>query len=228
MRLHHFPASTTCRPILLLAEEASLPLERREVDLIAGEHLTARFALVNPNRAVPVLEDGGFVLTECSAILKYLAELHRLPCYPSEPRARASVNALMDWFNTGFLREFAYGVVYPQVLPHLAWPQPAMGAVALTRAEREVARFLRVLDGSWLAHGRGPYLGGEAPNLADIMGACYASLGELVGFDFYPWPRVHAWLAAMRARRSWAPANAAFDAWRASVHGSQHVRDLAA
>jgi glutathione S-transferase len=228
MRLHHSPASTVCRPILLLAQEASLTLERREVDLLAGEHLTERFAALNPNRAVPVLEGDGFVLTECSAILKYLAELHRLPCYPSEPRARATVNALMDWFNTGFMRQFAYGLVYPQVLPHLAWQHPAMAAVALTRSEREVTRLLNVLDSSWLAHGRGPYLGGEAPDLADIMGACCVSLGELIGFDFYPWPRVHAWLGAMRARPSWAPANVAFHAWSEELRAARRPHDLAA
>jgi len=39
-----------------------------------GEHYQPEYVAINPNRMVPVLEDGDFRLTESSAILKYLAE----------------------------------------------------------------------------------------------------------------------------------------------------------
>jgi len=42
---------------------------------MAGEQYQPAFTTINPNSAVPVLEDGTFRLTECSAILKYLADL---------------------------------------------------------------------------------------------------------------------------------------------------------
>ena len=32
-------------------------------------------------------------------------------------RTRARVNELMDWFNTGFYREYGYHLVYPQLFP---------------------------------------------------------------------------------------------------------------
>lgn len=214
MKLHCHPASTTCRPIMLLAAEDAIPLEMEVVDLFVGEQHSERFAAISPNRAVSVLDDGEFRLTECSAILKYLAERTGSAAYPSEARERARINALMDWFNTGFYREFGYGLVYPQVLPHHAWPDRATEAVALRRAEEEARRFLDVLDGHWLAGGN-PYLGGAVPNLADYMGAAYATIGELVEFDFASWPRVTRWLKAMKERPSWAPANVAFEGWRA-------------
>ena len=212
MKLHYHPASTTCRPIMLLAAEEAIPLELEVVDLFTGGHRSERFAAVNPNCAVPVLEDDGFRLTESSAILKYLAERAGSAAYPAEPRARAGVNALMDWFNTGFYRDFGYGFVYPQVMPDYAWPAPAMQAAGLRRAEAGARRFLAVLDGHWLA-GEAPYLGGAAPCLADYLGAAYTTIGELVDFDFAPWPHVVRWLDAMKARPSWAPANAAFQGW---------------
>ena len=67
---------------------------------------------------MPVLEDGDFRLTESSAILKYLADKIDSPAYPKDLRKRARVNEMMDWLNTGFYRDFGYGLVYPQIFPH--------------------------------------------------------------------------------------------------------------
>jgi glutathione S-transferase len=212
MKLYAHPASTTCRPILLFAAESGITLDVAFVDLFAGDQRSPGFAAINPNGAVPVLEDGSFRLTECSAILKYLVERAGSSAYPAEPQARARVNALMDWFNTDFYRAFGYGLVYPQVLPEHAWPDARMQEIALARAEAEVRRRLDVLD-HHLLDVEAPYLGGAAPSLADWLGAAYVTIGELIDFDLARWPRVQRWLAAMKARPSWASAGGAFEEW---------------
>ncbi len=212
--LHYFPGSTTCRPIQMLAAEAGIPLELRPVDLMSGAHLTEDYARINPSRQVPVLEEeDGFRLTESSAILKYLAEKAHSPAYPAEPRARARVNALMDWFNTGFYRDLGYGAVYPQIMAHMGWEDAAVQQAVLARSARKAAGHLRVLNDRLLGED-GPYLGGAEPNLADFLGVAYATIGEMVGLDYSPYPRVVRWIAAMRARPCWADANAAFEGWR--------------
>jgi glutathione S-transferase len=211
MKLYGHPISTTTRPILLFAAEARIPLDLVTIDLFAGDHLSPGFAAINPNRAVPVLEDGAFRLTESSAILKYLAERAGSPAYPAEPQARARVNALMDWFNTGFYRAFGYGLIYPQVLPDYAWPTAEMQAVSLARAETDSRRWFDVLDRHWL--GVETYLGGTAPSLADYMGAVHVTNGELIAFDLAPWPRILRWVEAMKALPSWASVHAAFAGW---------------
>ena len=63
----------------------------------------------------------------------------------------------------------------------------------------------------------GPYLGGAEPNLADFLGVAYVTIGEMLAFDFTRYPRVQRWIAAMRARPSWAKANGGFEGWRDAV-----------
>lgn len=71
--------------------------------------------LAGPHLSVFPLEHGSFRLTECSAILKYLADKAGAAQYPKDLQARARVNERMDWVNTQLARELCYGVVYPQI-----------------------------------------------------------------------------------------------------------------
>src|SRR5215467_10648289 len=108
MKIYYHPASTTSRPLMLFAAESGLKIDFQVVDLFTGEHYQPPYAGMNPNRLVPMLEDGDFRLTESSAILKYLAEKIGSPAYPKDLKARAKVNEMMDWVNTQVCREFAY------------------------------------------------------------------------------------------------------------------------
>jgi glutathione S-transferase len=101
MKLYADPISTTCRPVLLLAAESGAPLEINFVDLFKGAQMQPGYGAVNPSRQVPVLDDDGFLLSESSAILKYVADKIGSPAYPKDLKKRARVNELMDWFNTG-------------------------------------------------------------------------------------------------------------------------------
>src|SRR5689334_15491763 len=74
MKLYYHPVSTTSRPVWLFVVENGIDCELQVVDLMKGEHHQPPYVSKNPNRLVPMLEDGDFRLTESSAILKYLAE----------------------------------------------------------------------------------------------------------------------------------------------------------
>lgn len=212
MKLYFFDGSTTCRPIVMLAHEAGVPLELVPVNLFAGEQMQPDYLAKNPNGKVPLLDDNGFLLTESSAILKYIAEVSGSPAYPSDPQGRARVNSQMDWFNTGFYRCFGYGVVYPAVMPHLAYPADVQATVT-GACRKEAQSLFRVLNDHMLTDA-GAYLGGEQPNLADFLGVAYTTIGEMIGEDFGDRRRVVRWIAAMKARPSWTVANRGFEAWR--------------
>src|ERR1700761_4727334 len=117
MKLHMNPVTTTSRPILLLLQDEAIPCDLQIVDLMAGEHKQEPYISLNPLGQIPTLEDGDLMLTESSAILKYIADKFDSTAYPKELKARAKVNEMMDWFNTSFSRNYCYGLVYAQIMP---------------------------------------------------------------------------------------------------------------
>lgn len=75
----------------MVLEEASLPYEMRDVDIVAGEHRGEEFLSMNPAGYIPALvTPEGNVLHEAAAIMLYLADLHHLhdlvPCVDSPER----------------------------------------------------------------------------------------------------------------------------------------------
>lgn len=208
MKLYYHPVSTVSRPVLMLIAEASIAVELEVVDLFSGAHLKPPFCDFNPSRQVPVLDDDGFVLTESSAILKYLAEKVGAPSYPKDLRQRARVNERMDWFNTGLYRDLGYGLIYPQCLPHHKRPDEKVQAAVLAWAKERSRGWLDVLDKHLI--GGNAFVCGESLTIADYLGAAYLTLGEVVHLDYAPWRNVTRWLDAMKARPSWKGVNEGF------------------
>jgi glutathione S-transferase len=209
MKLYYHPASTTCRPILLLVAAQEINIEYQLVDLFAGAQLKPDFLAINPNGAVPLLEDGEFRLAESSAILKYLAEKSNAPSYPTEARARARVNERMDWFNTGLYRDLGYGLVYPQVIDsYRKGDEPAQRAhLAWSRAKAK--HWLEILEN----HIIGPtnrFVCGNQLTLADFMGACYVTLGDVIRLNYAAYPNLLRWLGNVKALPYWAQVNEPF------------------
>jgi glutathione S-transferase len=214
-KLYYDPMSTVSRPIALFLAEHGLEVERVPVSLMDGEHQSDWYAAINPNRAVPALEEDGFVLTESATILRYLAGIADSPAYPADPRARARVDEALDWFNTGFYRDHGYGIVYPQVLPHYRIHETQRSALLGWHRARAELR-LQVLNNHMIGDD-GLWVAGEDYSIADMFGASLVTIGDLVDFDLTPWPNVCRWLTAVQARPAWRESNQAFAAWCAAM-----------
>jgi glutathione S-transferase len=215
MKIFIDPITTTSLPVLMFAAEHANPIQISMVRLLNGEHLTAEYGALNPNRCVPTLQDEDFVLTEASAILKYLADKLHSPTYPRELRARARVNQAMDWFNTGFYRDVGYGAVYPRLVPEHAFANPTTQADVLRRAEGRTAKWFSILNNSWL-RGSG-FLCGSDISIADYLGSSYVAITELVGLDLTPYSNVRRWMSAMQARPGWREVHGEWNAFCDSV-----------
>jgi len=218
MKIYYHPASTTSRPLMLFAEENGLDVEFKVVDLFTGEHVQPAFGEINPSHLVPVLEDGDFRLTESSAILKYLAEKSGSPAYPKELRQRAKVNEMMDWINTQLCRDFAYGLVYPQIFPAHKRPNDATQAQQLAWGKERAAGWMKVLDEKLLGPKKA-YLCGDAITIADYFGAAFVALGDAIGCDYSAYPNIKRWLGKMKSLKSWNRVNEVIDGYAASLKG---------
>jgi glutathione S-transferase len=222
MKLYMHPVSMTSRPVRLFIAENGLEVDEQLIDLMTGEHYQEPFATLNPNRLVPVLEDGDLRLTESSAILKYLADKIDSPLYPKDLRARAKVNEMMDWFNTNFYRDFGYGLAYPQLFPHHKRADAAMQQATVEWGRERAAIWLQVLNDHWLGDGR-PYLTGDKITIADYFGVCLLTLGEVLGCDFAACPNVARWVGRMKQLPSWPKVNEALYGFAEAVKGQPFV-----
>ena len=209
MKLYMHANSNASRPVLLFCAEQKLELQYQSVDLMKGEHYSDWYTALNPNRQVPTLDDDGFILTESSAILKYLASKTNSPTYPTNDlKKRAHVDEMMDWFNTQFYRDFGYGLAYPQLFPHHKRPTDEIHDGVINWGREKAAIWFGVLDTHWLKGGK-PYVCGDKITIADYLGACFVTIGEILRCDYSHLPNVSKWLANMKALPTWAKVNEA-------------------
>ncbi len=206
MKLYMHPVSNASRPVILFINENKLDVEFKVIDLMTGEHYGEEFTAINPSRQVPVLQDGDFRLTECSAILKYLASKFELPSYPKDLKKRARVDEAMDWFNTQFYRDFGYGLAYPQLFPTHKRPTDESHDAVIKWGHEKADVWFKVLDTHWLANKK-PYVCGNEITIADYLGASFVTIGEVLRCDFSHLPNVSNWINNMKKLSTWNKSN---------------------
>lgn len=221
MKLYFSHFSMTSLPISLFCAEANISYEPVLIDLMKGEHKQPAFLAKNPWGRVPVLEDGDFVLTESSTILKYIADKFDSPAYPKDLCKRARVNERMDWINANIYPELGHHLAYPQLLPNHARAD-AIVQVATTQWGKEKAELmLAILDRDGI--GNYLYLCGAEITIADYFAAELLHVGSLVGASYTRYPNLDRWHRSMRALPSWSRINEGVDHYGASLAGKQFV-----
>jgi glutathione S-transferase len=222
MKLYMHPVSTATRPVRLFLAENGIKYEDVMVDILKGDHFKDPYAAINPNKLVPMLEDGDLRLTEASAILKYLADKYDLPSYPKDLKKRAKVNEMMDWLNTQLYRALGYYLIYPQLFPHHKRRSDEAHAGTIAWGQQELKRWLPVLNDYWIGP-KNAYLCGDEITIADYFGAGLVSIGELVGIDFAAYPNIRRWLGNMKKLKTWNQVNEVFNAFVAGNKGKAFV-----
>ncbi len=223
MKLYILDVSNTSRPVRALIAEHKLPVEIISLDFYKGEHAQPPYTDINPNGLVPTLvDDDGFVLTESSAIMKYLADKFDLALYPKGLRERAKVNEMMDWFNTGFYRDYAYNVVYPQIYAHHKRPDDSTQKGTIEWGKANTKKWLTVLNDHWLGQGN-KFLTGDKLTIADIFGYALLTCGMVTRDEFKDYPNVDRWVKTVEGLPSWKDVNAALAGFRDYVKDQQFV-----
>lgn len=123
---------------------------------------TPEFRAMNPHGKVPVIDDGGTVVWESHAILRYLAARYGAPRFWSDdPARRSDADRWMDWSQAALQPDFLMGVFW-------GWyrtPEAQRDMRAVEARIQRCAEHMRLLDR--MLEGRRFLLGDEL-SLADI------------------------------------------------------------
>jgi len=153
--------SQPCRAVALFARLHGMPLQTVNTIIHKRQHREAAFDALNPKKQIPVLEeadDGGFVLTESTTIMRYLAARHGAAehWYPHRGddvatlRERARVDAACDWYHAA-LRPAAKDWTYHRVIA--ARLGGSVDLAAASAGRKRLERSLALLE-RWLRESR--------------------------------------------------------------------------
>jgi glutathione S-transferase len=154
--------------------------------------------------------------------MKYLADKFNLPLYPKELRARARVNEMMDWFNTGFYRDYAYNVVYPQIYAHHKRPDDDVQKGTIEWGKGQTKKWLTVLNDHWLGKGK-KFLTGDQMTIADLFGYALLTAGMVTRDEYKEFPNIDRWVKEVEKLPSWKKVNEALAGFRDYVKDQSFV-----
>ncbi len=186
MKLYDRDISGNAYKARLLLALLNLPYERITVDLPGGENRKPEFLRLNPRGQIPVLEDGGRVFWDSTAILVYLARRYGGENWlPSDPAQMAEV---MQWLALA-QNEILYGLARARAINLFKRPWNLEEAQAAGRRALDVLQE-RLNGHDWLAL--------ERPTIADVACYPYAALAPEGGVSLDAYPAVRGWISRVR------------------------------
>jgi glutathione S-transferase len=212
--LYHDPTSEPSRAVHWFAVEAAIPLDLRFTWLTRNEHRSPAFLTVNPRHQVPALKHGDFVLSEATAIIRYLAEIEdKSETWLGQSlRERARINQLLSWYHTNLRQQSTLDYMLDVLLlpVYLGTALPIEGRI---ESMRQAVRVTLERTQEFLGSSR--FLGGERPMVPDLL---FGS--EIFALDCDPdrerllagLPLLQQWLERLRARESYLLTHTAWNA----------------
>jgi glutathione S-transferase len=195
MKLYYFP-SPNPQKVRFALLELGLECEIVPVDLTKGEQRRPDFLALNPFGRVPVLTDGDLTLWESHAILAYLGDKTG-KLWPTSVAGRADA---LRWlfFLSGHISPSATDLAFNRIAAKLLGLQADQDAIA--RGEKALPDVIRIVE-SQLAKGK--WLLGDDFTLVDCGYAPVLNVIEKADFSFGQFPKVRAYLDAIRSRTAW-------------------------
>jgi glutathione S-transferase len=201
IKLYDSARSPHARKVRLLAAELGIALDRVALDFQKGELRSPEYLAKNPNGRIPTIEDGGFVLWESPAILKYLAAKRpERGLAPADAAAQAQIDQWLFWWTADPEAAFSRLIWERRVKPFLGKGGNQPNIIA--DAQASLDRFLPVLDRQ-LA-GKDYVLG--TLSIVDFAIAPVLDIISFVNVDLGPHANITAWLERLRTRPYWKDA----------------------
>ena len=194
MELYCFGESGNAYKCALALRLAGVDWQPRYVDFFNGEARGAAFLALNPMGEVPVLVDGGRVITQSGVILRHIAGVTGRFGGADEAEA-AEVLRWILWDNHKFSSQIGTARFLMNFLPPEKRPAEVISfhQARLRGVYAVLDRYLATRD--WVAD--------SAPTIADFACCSYLYYPEPFGFDRRDWPGIGRWLDRISALPGW-------------------------
>ncbi|XP_017841213.2 glutathione S-transferase 1 [Drosophila busckii] len=183
--LYGMDISPPVRACLLTLRALEVPFEYKDVNLLAGEHMSEEFLEKNPQHTVPLLDDDGALIWDSHAICCYLVDKYSKSdeLYPKDLVKRAQLEQRL-YFDASILFMSLRNISIPYFYHNVAVvPQEKIDNV--NAGYKHLEAFL----------GDNSYLTGENITIADFCcGATASSLPAVLDIDPETYPKITAWL----------------------------------
>ncbi len=187
MKLYYHPLSGHAHRVHLFLSLIDVAHELVPVDLAAGAHKAPEFLELNRFGQVPVLDDGGTIVSDSNAILVYLAKKYRRTDWlPEEPEAAASVQR---WLSVA-AGQIAFGPAAARLVTLFGAKFDAEEVIGRAHAVLTVID-AELADSDWIA---APH-----PTIADVALYSYIARAPEGNVDLSAYRNVQAWLARIEA-----------------------------
>lgn len=193
LTFYNFPLSGHAHRVALMLSLLDVPHRKVDVDLRGGEQKRPPFLALNAFGQVPVIDDGGVVVADSTAILVYLAKRYGGQAWlPEDPAGAAAVQR---WLSAAS-GPLAIGPAAARLVTLFGAAYDVDSTLARAHA------LLKVMDGELAAR---DFLAGTTPTIADV--ACYAYVAHApegnVSLEAYP--HVRAWLGRIESLPRFVP-----------------------
>ncbi|MBD9433419.1 glutathione S-transferase [Achromobacter sp. ACM03] len=193
LTFYSFPLSGHAHRVALMLSLLDVPHRKVDVDLRGGEQKRPPFLALNAFGQVPVIDDGGVVVADSTAILVYLAKRYGGQAWlPEDPAGAAAVQR---WLSAAS-GPLAIGPAAARLVTLFGAACDVDSTLARAHA------LLKVMDGELAAR---DFLAGTTPTIADV--ACYAYVAHApegnVSLEAYP--HVRAWLGRIESLPRFVP-----------------------
>jgi glutathione S-transferase len=186
--------SINVQKVMWAVAELGLPHERIDAGGAFGKVDTPEFAKLNPNRLVPVIDDGGFSLWESASIVRYLGQRYGSGTLaPLDTLDVARADQWMEWAGTSLYGDIISTVFWQLIRTPAAERKNEAVAASIKRAGERLA----ILDAQLAGRS---YILGEALTVADIPAGALMYRYFTLQIDRPALPNVEAWYARLSAR----------------------------
>jgi len=200
MKLYVLPPSPRAFKVIALKNHLDLECDIHVIDLGRGDQLAPAYIAMNPNRKMPVLEDGGFILWESNAILFYLASKRpESGLWPADAKGQAGVLRWLAWESAHWDAESCGMVGYEKVSRGVLGLGPAEPAF-IARGEQNFARFAGVLNDVLKSR---KWLTGADLTIADFSVGAWIPAAQRLQLPLEEYPEIGRWYERLESLPAW-------------------------